>query len=159
LRLKVTDGSNVVVDGDSFDLEIPSGYQSGIKLNHQFTIEEGRLYELTLDFDAEKSIIQKGTGEYQLKPVIRVIARATTGEIEGITEPLEAYAFAIVDDDTVTQGSTDTSGYFKLIGLAAGFYTINIVPDDVLYADTTFSDVEVVAGSTTDLGLIELRLK
>ena len=158
LRLKVTEGSNVVVDGNQYDLEIPSSYQSGIKLNHQFTIEEGRLYELILDFDAEKSIIQKGTGEYQMKPVIRVIAQATTGEIEGITDPDSAYAFAIANDDTV-QTATDTTGYFKLIGLSAGLYTVKIVPDDALYADTTFTDVEVVAGSTTDLGLIELRLK
>lgn len=158
LRLKVAEGSNVVVDGNQYSLEIPSGYQSGIKLNHQFTIEEGRLYELTLDFDAEKSIIQKGTGEYQLKPVIRIIAQATTGEIEGITEPDSAHAFAIADDDTV-QTATDTTGYFKLIGLSPGLYTVNIVPENALYADTSFSDVEVVAGSTTDLGLIELRLK
>lgn len=158
LRLKVTDGCNVVVDSEQYDLEIPSGYQSGIKLNHQFTIEEGRLYELTLDFDAEKSIIQKGTGEYQLKPVIRVIAQATTGEIEGITEPDPAQAFAIADDDTV-QTATDTTGYFKLIGLSPGLYTVNIVPENELYADTSFADVQVVAGVTTDLGLIELRLK
>lgn len=158
LRLKVTDGSYVVVDGDPYDLEIPSGYTSGIKLNHQFTIEEGRIYELILDFDAEKSIIQKGTGEYQMKPVIRIIALATTGEIQGITEPDSAHAFAIADHDTV-QTVTDTTGYFKLIGLSAGSYTVNIVPDDALYADTTFTDVEVVAGQTTDLGLIELRLK
>ncbi len=159
LRLKVTDGSNVVVDGDSFDLRIPSGYTSGIKLNHQFTIEEGRLYELTLDFDAERSVIQKGTGEYQLKPVIRVIAQATTGEIEGSTEPKLAQAFAIAGSDTTAQTSTDTAGYFKFIGLGAGFYDVTIVPEDMLYADTTLADVEVVAGSTTDLGLIQLRLK
>lgn len=159
LRLKVTDGSNVVVNGDSFGLEIPSGYTSGIKLNHQFTIEEGRIYELTLDFDAEKSIIQKGNGEYQLKPVIRVIAQATSGEIEGTTEPKPAQAFAIADTDTAAQTSTDTTGYFKLIGLGAGLYDVTIVPEDALYADTTIADVEVVAGSTTNLGLIQLRLK
>ena len=158
LRLKVTDGSNIVVDGNQYDLEIPSGYQSGIKLNHQFTIEEGRLYELTLDFDAEKSIIQKGNGEYQMKPVIRVIAQATTGEIEGTTDPAEAYAFAITGDDTV-QTATDIAGYFKLIGLSPELYTVNIVPGDALYADTSFADVAVVAGSTTNLGLIQLRLK
>ena len=159
LRLKVTDGSNVVVDSEPYDLEIPSGYKSGIKLNHQFTIEEGRLYELTLDFDAEKSIIQKGTGEYQLKPVIRVIAQATSGEIEGSTEPRLAQVLAIVDPDTTAQTSTDTTGYFKLIGLAAGLYDVTIVPDDTTYADTTIVDVSVVAGSTTNLGLIQLRLK
>jgi len=48
-------------------------------------------------------------------------------------------------------------GYFKLIGLSEGLYSVLIVADDATYADTTFSDVAVVAGQTTDLGTIELR--
>jgi hypothetical protein len=78
IRLKITDGSNVIVDGSQHDLEIPSGYQSGIKLNHQFQIQENQTYELLLDFDAEKSIIQKEDGQYQLKPVIRSIVQTTS---------------------------------------------------------------------------------
>jgi len=157
IRLRITDGSNVVVDGSHYDLEIPSGYQSGVKINHQFQIQEDVIYELLLDFDAEKSIIKKGTGEYQMKPVIRAIARATSGSISGDVIPKDVEAFALANSDTVAQTHSDTSGYFKLIGLSEGSYSVQIVPDDTNYADTTFSDVAVVAGQTTELGRIELR--
>jgi len=157
IRLKITDGSNVIVDGQPHDLNIPSGYQSGVKINHQFQIQEDVTYELLLDFDAEKSIIEKGTGQYQMKPVIRAIALATSGSISGTVGPKSVEAFALADVDTAAYTHSDTSGYFKLIGLAEGSYSVLIVPDSVTYADTTFSGVTVTAGQTTDLRTIQLR--
>jgi hypothetical protein len=159
IRLKVTDGCSVMVDGSQYDLEIPSGYQSGIKINHSFWIEENEIYELLLDFDAKKSIIEKGNGEYQLKPVIRAIAVQTSGGISGMVNPKDAEALALVSPDTLAFSHTDTSGFFKLVGLLEGLYSVKIVPDDVTYADTTITDVIVTAGQTTDLGTIELRLQ
>jgi hypothetical protein len=157
IRLKIADGCSVVVDGASHALTIPSGYQSGVKINHQFVIEEDITYELLLDFDAEKSIVEKGTGEYQMKPVIRAIAVATSGSISGTVDPKGAEALALANPDTLAYAHTDTSGYFKLIGLPEGAYSVQIVPDDVTYADTTLIDVPVTAGLTTDLGTIQLR--
>ena len=159
IRLKIGDGSQVIVDGSPHDLKIPSGYQSGVKINHQFQIQEDVTYELLLDFDAEKSIIKKGNGQYQLKPVIRAIAKATSGSISGIVNPTSVEAFALTDPDTVAHTHSDTSGYFKLIALPQGSYSVLIVADDTTYADTTFSDVAVLAGQTTDLGMIQLRLE
>ena len=157
VRLRITDGSNVIVDGSQYDLEIPSGYQSGVKINHQFQIQEGETYELLLDFDAEKSIIQKGKGQYQMKPVIRAITKTTSGSISGTVIPENVEAFALANSDTVTHTHSDTTGYFKLIGLLEGSYSVQIVADDTTYADTTFSDVAVMPGQTTDLGTIQLR--
>lgn len=57
-----------------FDVEIPSAYQTGIKLIHPFEINEGKTTELTIDFDAEKSIIKTGNGSYKLMPVIKIVA-------------------------------------------------------------------------------------
>jgi hypothetical protein len=159
IRLKVTDGCNVVVEGTRHDLKIPSGYQSGIKINHQFWIEENETYELLLDFDAQKSIIQKGNGEYQLKPVIRAILMQTSGSISGTVNPEEAEAFALANSDTVSSSHTDAGGFFKLMGLPEGTYSILVVPDDNAYADSTITDVVVLGGQTTDLGNIELRLQ
>jgi hypothetical protein len=157
IRLQIGDGSHLILDGSPHDLKIPSGSQSGIKLNHQFHIQQDVTYELLLDFDAEKSIIKKGNGQYQLKPVIRAIAKATSGSISGIVNPTSAEAFALMDPDTVAHTHSDTSGYFKLIALPQGSYSVLIVADDTTYADTTFSDVAVLAGQTTDLGMIQLR--
>ncbi|HEX9253818.1 MAG TPA: DUF4382 domain-containing protein, partial [Ignavibacteriaceae bacterium] len=57
IRLIIGTGSNIVVDGITYPLEVPSGEQSGIKLNHEFEIQSGLIYELMLDFDAEHSIV------------------------------------------------------------------------------------------------------
>ena len=66
-------------------LEIPSSLQTGLKLIHPFEIWEGMITKLTIDFDAEKSIIKTGNGSYKLKPVIKVV----TGSTEEAEEPIE----------------------------------------------------------------------
>lgn len=53
-------------------LEIPSVYETGIKLVHPFEIVEGEVTKLTIDFDAEESVVKTDNGEYILKPVIKV---------------------------------------------------------------------------------------
>ena len=50
----------MVVDGVEKELEIPSGDKSGIKLVHGFEIAPCGTTTITLDFDAEKSLIKKG---------------------------------------------------------------------------------------------------
>lgn len=52
----------------SGNLAVPSKV---LKLNHPFTIEEGKTLALTLDFDVPHSVIRTGTG-YFLKPVIGI---------------------------------------------------------------------------------------
>lgn len=54
-------------------LKIPSGFQTGIKLVHPFTVGEGEIKELVLDFDASRSVVKAGnSGKYILKPTIKV---------------------------------------------------------------------------------------
>ena len=83
IRLIIGDGSYVIDQGVKHNLEIPSGSQSGLKLNHQFTIESGKLYELLLDFNVDKSIVITGNGRYKLKPTIRVMPIVISGSISG----------------------------------------------------------------------------
>ena len=56
LRLLLGDSSAIVVDGTSHELKIPSGSQSGVKLNLGFSIEADEIVEIYLDFDAARSI-------------------------------------------------------------------------------------------------------
>ena len=42
------------------ELKVPSGFQTGIKIVHGFTIFASGSTELILDFDANKSIVQAG---------------------------------------------------------------------------------------------------
>ncbi len=68
------------VPSDAIDVEIPSVYQTGLKLIHPFEIVDGEETVLTIDFDAEKSVVKTGNGEYKLKPVIKVITGSTDEE-------------------------------------------------------------------------------
>lgn len=72
IRLLLAPGSDVVVDGVTYPLQTPSGLQSGIKLIHGFDVPAGGEIELTLDFDAQKSVIETGAGAWMLKPTIAV---------------------------------------------------------------------------------------
>lgn len=74
VRLLVGEGSNVVVDGVTHDLVTPSGMQSGIKVIGGFDVPEGGTLDLTIDFDAAKSVVLTGNGTYILKPVIRIVS-------------------------------------------------------------------------------------
>lgn len=80
-----TPAKSVVPSGGSeTELATPSAVQAGIKLNAQFTVPTGQLVDLVLDFNACKSVVQQGNGNYQLKPVIAVIPLAVSGGITGM---------------------------------------------------------------------------
>jgi len=71
MRMILGSNNQIVIDGgEPLDLDTPSAQQSGLKFNIHATIEEGKTYNLYIDFDAEKSVVSKGDGTYSLKPVI-----------------------------------------------------------------------------------------
>lgn len=65
--------NNYVVDtaGISIPLKVPSGENTGLKINIDETVPTGVVYDVLLDFDAEKSIVEQGNGNLLLKPVIK----------------------------------------------------------------------------------------
>lgn len=74
IRLFVTDASLDIELGEiGVPVEIPSADQTGRKLIHPFEIIAGETIELTIDFDAEESIIKTGDGSYKLNPVIKIV--------------------------------------------------------------------------------------
>jgi hypothetical protein len=158
IRLIVEDGSYVVDGGIRHDLIIPSGSQTGIKLNHSFTIESGKLYELLLDFNVDKSIHITGNGVYKLKPTIRVVPIVISGSISGKILPLDAdpVVWTISGVDTVSTFTND-EGFFKLVGLLEGYYDVSISPTNPAYQDSTITDVQVIQNQDTDLGIITLQ--
>jgi hypothetical protein len=158
IRLIIGTGSNVVVDGVTYPLEIPSGEQTGVKLNHSFVIEDGLLYELLLDFDAERSIVVTGNGEYKLKPVIRVTPLVISGTISGNINPVSAagFVYAISGTDTSLTIAEPITGSFMLMALLQQTYKVEVFSADSAYNDTTITNVIVVAQQNTNLGTINL---
>lgn len=71
MRLYFED-SMIVVDGDTLDLFVPSGMQTGYKLVDEFELEPGVTYELHIDFDIDESIVKTENGLYMLKPTTRI---------------------------------------------------------------------------------------
>lgn len=153
-------GHSVVVDDQVYDLTIPSGTQTGIKLNVNAEIKKNITYVLLLDFDAARSVVEAGNSQrYLLKPVIRAKNEAVTGAIAGTVNPVEARptVHAIQGSDTLATTVADTSsGEFELIGLDEGSYDISIDPRNDGYETKDTTGVEVTIGETNDLGTIEV---
>jgi len=57
--------------GAVFPLTIPSGEESGLKINVNKKLSAS-LETLLIDFDAALSVYQTGTGAYKLKPVLKI---------------------------------------------------------------------------------------
>lgn len=161
IRLIIGTGSNVVVDGNTYPLVIPSGAQTGIKLNHQFEIQSGVVYELILDFDAGRSIVLTGNDQYLLKPVIRVIPMVISGSISGRIHPAVAagYVYAISGSDTAGTIAEPITGSFKIMALLQNTYRVEVISTLPFYNDTTITNVFVNAAQNTDLGTFTLSEK
>jgi hypothetical protein len=157
IRLYLGDNNTVVVNNQSYPLEIPSAQQSGLKLNHNFNIEPNVLYELTLDFNAEDEIHQTGNGQYMMNPVIRVQANAISGSISGTITPPAARPriWTVAAADTVSTYADTTSGYFRLVCLPVGIYTVHVDPV-APWLGVAIPGVQVIAGQDHDLGTIGL---
>ncbi len=156
------DGHSVEVNGNVHDMFIPSGAQTGIKLNINAEIEQDIEYVLLLDFDASRSVVKAGQNDqrpYILKPVIKATEKAITGNIEGTANPADAkpVVYAIANSDTLASTVADTSdGYFKLIGLEEGTYDVSVNPRNDDYSEETVSDVDVTVEETNDIGTVDL---
>ena len=76
IRLILGENNSLTINGQTQNLTIPSGSQSGLKLNVNIELVEGITYKILLDFEAAKSVVEAGnSGIYNLKPVIRVSKR------------------------------------------------------------------------------------
>ena len=166
IRLVLGPDNYVVKDGVRMNLTVPSGQQSGLKINANATIKADYTYKLLLDFNAAKSIVSTGNGKVGgsliLKPVIKASNEAQTGDISGTVSPASAKPaiYGISGTDTVSSTFADTTtGNFKLMGMSSGNYSVSIVPSDTTYKDSTITNVSVVAGQTQQLNTITLSKK
>lgn len=120
--------SYITIDGTPYELRVPSGSQSGLKLNTPFTIAEGTVgmtvadenSVYTIDFDLRKSIVNPvGQPGYLLKPVLRLVQNINTGTISGNVNPNLLVGSNCSDSDPLTGNSVYV------------FAGENITPDDI----------------------------
>ena len=72
MRLLLGDNNYVVIDSVVYPLDLSSQDKTGLKINLNTEIEAQDSVEITIDFDAEKSIVQTGNDAYKLKPVVKL---------------------------------------------------------------------------------------
>ncbi len=158
-------------DGETYALKTPSGQSSGVKLKlDKATLRQRETFQLLLDFDVAKSIVERGNWRpgndkkerYLLKPVIRVVAQDLHGGLRGTVTPAAALPqvlairASITGPDTVST-SADASGAYQLNGLAAGTYRVEFFPSttapsgQAAYHPATLTGVVVVNEAVTQI--------
>lgn len=157
IRLILGANNTVVVGGVSYPLSTPSAEQSGLKLQVNQTLLADIQNEILLDFDANASIVKTGNGTYKLKPVVRTVVTAITGNIKGSITPIGTLAVVTATSSTAVEYSSSVNalGQFQISGLPAGTYTFTVTPLLPLLP-VTQTNVVVVAGVNTNLGVIAL---
>ncbi|WP_201977730.1 DUF4382 domain-containing protein [Hymenobacter rubidus] len=178
IRLILGPNSYVVGrDGQQYDLKTPSGQTSGVKLKlEKATLKQRETFQLLLDFDVAKSIVERGTWKpgndkkerYLLKPVIRVVAQDLRGGLRGTVSPaaalpqILAIRSSILGPDTVSTWA-DASGAYQINGLAAGTYRVEFFPSTTAptgqpaYVNKVRTGVVVTNEQVSDLGTTSLN--
>ena len=149
-------GNVVIIKGVRYNLKTPSGQSSGVKIKVQEELVDGVAYTLLLDFDAAKSVVNTGNGNYILKPVIRAVPNAVSGSIAGTVTPIASrpLIYAISGVDTVGT-IIDATGNFYFNGITAGTYKIDFVTSSP-YVSKSLNNVTVTTGSRTNVGAVNL---
>jgi hypothetical protein len=170
LMIDCTEGNepSIVIDGEESFMKVPSGCQSGIKMPHHFTLNEGDTINFVMDFDVRKSVHQTGNGKYIMQPVVRLVDLATSGTISGQVLPagIDAvvYAFEAGTYDPQAQdpfenafnsAMPDEEGNFVLAALPTGNYDLVVTADGYL-TDASQANVAVVAGEDAAIGQITM---
>ena len=171
VRLYVSSASIKLKDETVYDLEVPSGDATGIKVfvDPSIRVVGGLTTELVLDFDVSQSFIPQGDiftpagiSGFNFKPVIRAANISTSGSIEGNvldsdSNDLEGASIWIEDNGNTYSASSDDQGYYMLPYIPAGTYTVNATKDDTPPYDTVYvENVEVIAGNLIQLDDIVL---
>lgn len=133
--------SDTMPDG-RYELNVPSGSQSGLRLNNSFNVVDGEYLDFTIDFDLRKSVHQpmgqtgpSGDPVYFLRPTLRLVDADVSGEISGVVDPL---IFVINEQNCSAQES----------GYAVYLYEGDVTPDDMDGADPDpVSTAMVTAGN------------
>jgi len=136
--------------GNRVPLTTPSGQQSGLKMNVNMTVQPNQTADFVIDFDACKSVVVAGnSGNYNLKPVLRVIPRTLTGVSGVVTQA--GSAVSLQQGGTPLRATVaDAQGNFVLRPIEPGNYTLVITRPG--YATAVVKAVSVPDGQTVVVG-------
>jgi hypothetical protein len=133
IRLVLGTDNTIVLKNttEEITLSTPSAQQSGLKLQVNQELEAGKDYEFLLDFDVDQSIVSAGnSGQYILKPVIRLAAVEGSATISGEVQPSDFQSVVKIQNaaNSIT-AYTAQDGKFSLNGVPAGTYQFTVTPE------------------------------
>ncbi len=161
----VTDATGV------HSVTIPSGLQTGIKVNLNYTVNPNVITDILLDFNVGKSFILQGNGVYRLQPVIpaviKILSGTATGTVSdagGLVEGASVTAIYTAGSSypllTEVNGTfTQADGRFKVWALLPGTYTFTfsyVNPATSMTETATVTGVSVAANANSDLGAVTI---
>ena len=155
IRLLLGTNNTIMLDGVSYPLTTPSADQSGLKINVSQTLLENVDNTILIDFDANTSVVETGSGTYKLKPVLRTVEANVVGAIKGTITPIGTKAKVTVTSSSNVVYTTNVNalGQYQISGLSAGSYSVTVTPKLPLLPITQ-SNVAVTTSAATTLSPI-----
>ncbi|MFO7575507.1 MAG: DUF4382 domain-containing protein [Bacteroidales bacterium] len=161
IRLYVSEAGLKLKDGPEYNVKVPSGHQTGIKIiiKPALVVADGLTEELLLDFDLSRSFVLMGNPftpagirGFIFKPVIRVVNNTTAGRVEGVVTDksenmLKDAAVWLKQDTVITSSYTDSLGKYAIIGVPEGTYSLFSTKSG--YDTVSFEGVKIYAGNRT----------
>ncbi|MEE4115365.1 MAG: DUF4382 domain-containing protein [Marinilabiliaceae bacterium] len=165
IRLYVESAGITVKDHGSYEMKVPSGAQTGIKIfvDPAITVAGGLTSDLLLDFDLKESFILKGNISspagikgFNFKPVIRAANMSFSGSVNGMVTDTSDVLIPVAEvwikaDTVIATALSDSSGYYALPGIPEGSYTIFAAKEN--YDTLSIDNVRVVAGNNTKVDI------
>ncbi len=138
MRLYVSSAEMILTDQRFFEIDVPSGEQTGIKvkINPDIEVITGLGSTILLDFDLSKSFVLNGNTNIpdkivgvKFKPVVRAVNYSTAATVAGtVVDPeknvLENMEVWIEDDSLVATTYTNAEGIYGMLGIPAGTFSM-----------------------------------
>lgn len=162
IRLYVEEANVILTDGTEFELNVPSGASSGIKIfiDPDVEVEGGETTSLLLDFDVNRSFVVQGNPDtpagikgFNFTPTIRAVNLGYSGTLSGKITDDQGNGISGTTISTsqngvnITSALSDEDGNYTVLGLAAGSYDISIEKDG--YQSQQIENIQISSGETT----------
>jgi hypothetical protein len=155
IGLSIKMGKNHILYQEKKGYNMPLGDPNNVfvKLATEMDLEDEIAYDIILDLDLEKSIIQKSTSPlaFQLIPFFTVRGGATSGDLVGTISPLtmKPAIYLIKGLDSISSYPNSSGRY--LFKITPGMYSVYFDPKDSKYASATVTNLVVENGKTTEV--------